>query len=80
MGHTINNLQEWLDKPIPSTPDGVKKWLDEIWAYTQQVGQIKAIAELAEADVINGDRPSSRNPIYMAAYSAAKSYHQEGNQ
>ena len=71
----INNLREWLNKPVPLDSEGMHQWLDEIWSYSQQVGDLKGIAELAEADVIDGEEPSSSNPIYMAAYNAAKAYH-----
>lgn len=71
----IKNLREWLDKPIPDSKEGIQSWLDEAWEYMQQVGDLKGIAELAEVDVLDGDKPASTNHIYMAAYQSAKAYH-----
>jgi hypothetical protein len=71
----INSIREFLDKPIPSDLAGIRQWVDEINEYTQRVGDIKAIAELAECDVLDGENPMSSNPIYMAAYTVAKQVH-----
>lgn len=71
----IQSLREWLDKPIPDSKEDIQSWLDEVWQYIQEVGDLKGIAELAEADVLDGDEPASTNSIYMAAYKAATAYH-----
>jgi hypothetical protein len=71
----IKNLREWLDKPVPDSKEGIQPWLDEIWEYMQKIGDLKGIAELAEADVIDGDEPHSSNSIYLTAYKAATAYH-----
>ena len=55
--------------------EDIQSWLDEVWQYIQEVGDLKGIAELAELDVIDGDKPKSTNSIYMAAYKAATAYH-----
>ena len=71
-----NNLQEWIDKPIPDTKEGIQNWLDEMWKYLKEVGDTKVIAELAESDVLEGrEEPASRNPVYVAAFNFAKAYH-----
>ena len=71
----IKSLREWLDKPIPDSKEDIQSWLDEVQQYIQEVGDLKGIAELAELDVIDGDKPKSNNPIYMSAYKAATAYH-----
>lgn len=71
----IQSLREWLDKPIPDSKEDIQYWLDEVWQYMQEVGDLKGIAELAEADVLDGDEPASTNSIYTAAYKAATVYH-----
>jgi hypothetical protein len=71
----INSLREWLDKPIPEDEEGCMNMLKELANLSQQVGQMKLIAELAEADFLDGEEPSSSNSIYTAAYNAAKQYH-----
>ena len=71
----FQSLQHFLDTPVPHTQKEFQEWLNGIWSYVQGTGNLKAIAELAESDALEGSEPASQNPIYLGAYKAALSFH-----
>jgi len=72
----MKSISDWLDRntPLPSGSE-LSEELQALMNYVKQVGDIRAIAEIAEADVLDGDAPMSANPIYQAAYKAAQHFH-----
>ena len=71
----FQSLQDFLNTPIPSDQKEVQEWINGVWSYVQGTGNLKAIAELAEQDVIEGREPASQNPIYLGTYKVALSLH-----